>query len=317
MIDKTINPLGFGCASLGSRITARKGLRALAKAHERGVNWFDLAPSYGDGNCETIFRDFAHDRRDKLFICTKVGIGPPRLNPVQRLAKPLARGIVGALPSLRHRIARARSVQTLELTPELIRTSLERSLKALRTDYVDVLALHDPTEESVTAEVVDALTSCVSKGQVRALGLTGSPATIRRIQSRYPAFTHVQCALHPQHDSATQLIKTSKPASFAFHSVNQGCAELNARATENPKAVTQILADHGFERSMNESLRRALLQDTLSFAETRGGVVLLSMFNDRHLDDNLDALEARNQRVAGFEAMSAIRRHLAAIGATG
>lgn len=316
MIDKQMSSLGFGCASLGSRVARKKGLRALARAHERGVNWFDLAPSYGDGDCETIFGDFARDRRDSLFICTKVGIGPARLSAVQHLVKPLARGIIGALPSLRHRIARTRSAQVHELTPGLIRTSLERSLRALRTDYVDVLALHDPMVESVTTDVVETLTSCMSQGLVRALGLTGNPATIRRIRSRHPAFTHVQCALDPLDGSATHLVATLRPASFAFHSINQCCSDLLTATARSPETIAKALADHDFEGSMNEGLRRALLQEALSFAETWGGVVLLSMFNERHLDRNLDALETKRQRTAGAEAMSVIRGHLAVNGET-
>ena len=46
--------LGFGCASLGSRVGAAPGLRALAAAHDAGVAWFDLAPLYGAGRAEEI-----------------------------------------------------------------------------------------------------------------------------------------------------------------------------------------------------------------------------------------------------------------------
>ena len=41
--------LGFGCASLGSRVAAADGLNALAAAFDAGVNWFDVAPAYGAG----------------------------------------------------------------------------------------------------------------------------------------------------------------------------------------------------------------------------------------------------------------------------
>ena len=37
--------LGFGCASLGSRVAAAEGARALAAAFEQGVDWLDLAPA--------------------------------------------------------------------------------------------------------------------------------------------------------------------------------------------------------------------------------------------------------------------------------
>ena len=58
--------LGFGCASLGSRVAAAEGARALAAAFEQGVDWLDLAPAYGRGAAETIAADFIRGRRDRL-----------------------------------------------------------------------------------------------------------------------------------------------------------------------------------------------------------------------------------------------------------
>ena len=57
--------LGFGCASLGSRVDAREGARALAAAHEGGVTWFDLAPVYGGGRAEAIAAPFLQTIRDE------------------------------------------------------------------------------------------------------------------------------------------------------------------------------------------------------------------------------------------------------------
>ena len=70
--------IGMGCASLGSRVGRREGLKALARAYDAGITWFDVAPSYGDAEAETILGEFVQGRRDKIRICTKVGIRPPR-----------------------------------------------------------------------------------------------------------------------------------------------------------------------------------------------------------------------------------------------
>ena len=69
--------LGFGCASLGSRVGEEAGLRALAAAHDAGVAWFDLAPLYGAGRAEEIAGRFLKGRpRDGVQICSKVGLAP-------------------------------------------------------------------------------------------------------------------------------------------------------------------------------------------------------------------------------------------------
>src|SRR5580704_10332980 len=83
--------LGFGCASLGSRISARAGLEALARAHEAGVTWFDLAPAYGAGEAEGILARFLAGRRERVSILTKVGLAPPRRSALLRGAYAAAR----------------------------------------------------------------------------------------------------------------------------------------------------------------------------------------------------------------------------------
>src|SRR6516164_2614071 len=79
MIRRVLLPgTGIETASLGSRISPKVGLDALARAHEAGVAWYDLAPAYGAGEAESIFSRFLAGRRERLSILTKVGLAPPR-----------------------------------------------------------------------------------------------------------------------------------------------------------------------------------------------------------------------------------------------
>ena len=68
--------LGFGCASLGSRVGEAPGLRALEAAFDAGVTWLDLAPLYGAGRAEEIAGRFLKGRRDAVQVCSKVGLAP-------------------------------------------------------------------------------------------------------------------------------------------------------------------------------------------------------------------------------------------------
>src|SRR5258708_34049436 len=88
-IDGARSAIGMGCASLGSRVGRREGLRALNRAYDAGVTWFDVAPSYGDAEAETILGEFVQGRRDKIKLSTKVGIRPAPTPLVMRVAKPI------------------------------------------------------------------------------------------------------------------------------------------------------------------------------------------------------------------------------------
>ena len=84
-LGRQASVVGFGCASLGSRIGADQGLRALADAHAHGVTWFDLAPAYGAGEAEAIFGRFLAGRRDQVLVCSKVGLAPPQRNGLLKI----------------------------------------------------------------------------------------------------------------------------------------------------------------------------------------------------------------------------------------
>lgn len=60
----TSSRLGFGAASLGSRVEAAAGRRALEAAFDAGVTWLDLAPVYGGGAAEDIAAPFVRAHRD-------------------------------------------------------------------------------------------------------------------------------------------------------------------------------------------------------------------------------------------------------------
>src|SRR3989442_9857361 len=120
-IDGARSAIGMGCASLGSRVGRRAGLKALARAYDAGITWFDVAPSYGDAEAETILGEFVRGRRDKVKICTKVGIRPARTPFAMRAAKPILRSAVDAVPMLRRYVTKARpTAAKLAITAEMI-----------------------------------------------------------------------------------------------------------------------------------------------------------------------------------------------------
>src|SRR5580704_13025548 len=132
-LGRSVSAIGFGCASLGSRVEAKRGIEALSRAYDAGVSWFDVAPSYGDGHAEVLLGEFLAGKRSQVSVCTKVGILPCRVPFVLRVTRPIVRQAIELVPELRKRVARLRpAAQVVGLTGSLIESSVVESLKRLQ-----------------------------------------------------------------------------------------------------------------------------------------------------------------------------------------
>jgi len=147
-----LSALGFGCGNVGGlmiRGTAAEQERAVARALDLGINYFDTAPSYGDGESETSLGRVWKALRPPALVGTKFRIAPGE------------RGAVGAA----------------------VVASLEASLRRLQMERVDLFQLHnliDPdgggsrlTARLVLEEVVPALQKLQQQGKVGCYGISG------------------------------------------------------------------------------------------------------------------------------------------------
>ena len=286
--------LGFGCASLGSRVAPQAGLAALARAFERGVNWFDLAPSYGDGHAEDIFAQFGRSRRSQIYICTKCGIEPASAGVVAAALRPAARKLASAAPPLRKLLARGRAAPTRRpLSAALIRDSVVRSLKRLGTDYVDVLALHDPDpDELADEELRCALDDILARGQAKAIGIAGSlEAALAALALGLPV-SHIQIANDPFCPRADALRRSAEAAKREIYLLTYsifggpGLVPLIMRSVRARPALAALLEPYGLP--LVQAVRAALLD--YARQSNSSGTILLSMFSPQHLDFNVERL---------------------------
>ncbi len=180
VLDRKISAIGFGCASLGSRVAPADGIRSLEYAYELGVNWYDVAPPYGDGDAEAILGSFLKGRRDRVVVCTKVGITRPNISAFKKLLRHPARWMVKTIPGIRGHISRARPVGSRPpLEPKEIRASVEASLRLLKIDYLDVLALHEPTvDDCNNSEIIEAMHRIRKDGLARVISIAGAPESV-------------------------------------------------------------------------------------------------------------------------------------------
>jgi aryl-alcohol dehydrogenase-like predicted oxidoreductase len=132
----TVSLAGLGCNNFGARLDQGQTTEVVSAALDAGVTFFDTARSYGEGRSEEFLGVALRDRRDQAVVATKFG---------------------------------SQGIEARGSRAELIR-SLEASLRALRTDFVDVLQLHFPDPTTPIAETLDALDTVVRAGKVRYIG---------------------------------------------------------------------------------------------------------------------------------------------------
>ncbi|NTX02085.1 MULTISPECIES: aldo/keto reductase [Myxococcus] len=137
----TVSAVGLGCNNFGKRIDA-KGTRAVVDAAiDAGITLFDTSDSYGTS--EELLGEALGTRRRDLILATKFGSDLKGENGADW----------GARGSRRY-----------------IRRAIERSLRRLRTDWIDLYQLHWPDPETPLEETLSALTELVREGKVRYLG---------------------------------------------------------------------------------------------------------------------------------------------------
>jgi myo-inositol catabolism protein IolS len=120
-----------GDATWGAQDEA-DSVAAIEAALEAGINFFDTAESYGNGYSEELLGRVLSPRRGEVVIASKVS--------------------------------------PANMRPDDLKAACERSLKRLRTDYIDLYQLHWPNWEIPYEHSLEALQELKAEGKVRAIG---------------------------------------------------------------------------------------------------------------------------------------------------
>ena len=151
-----VSVLGFGAGPLGEDygpFEPAEGRRAVHRAIAEGVNFFDVAPYYGRTVAESRLGEALSGKRGEVVLCTKVG----------RYDRDPPHGF--------------------DFSGERVRSSVEESLRRLRTEVIDLYLAHDiefGRREQILEETLPAMRRLQEEGKVRYVGVSGYPLELLR-----------------------------------------------------------------------------------------------------------------------------------------
>jgi aryl-alcohol dehydrogenase-like predicted oxidoreductase len=138
----TSSEVGLGCWQIGSEwghIPDETAMEILNCAYENGANFFDTADVYGDGRSETFVGKFIKDKKDEVFVATKVG--------------------------------QSRSLYPDNYNEQGVTRCVESSLVRLGVDAIDLLQLHCvPTEIMERGDIFEWMKKLKQEGKIRNFG---------------------------------------------------------------------------------------------------------------------------------------------------
>jgi aryl-alcohol dehydrogenase-like predicted oxidoreductase len=190
---------GLGCMGMttiaGGNIYGvadeNESIATIHRALELGVNFLDTADLYGPMLNERLISKAIAGNRDQYIIATKFGYE------------------VDDHEELTWRI---------NGKPEYVRKAIERSLRNLKTDYVDLYYLHRVDPDTPIEDTVGAMADLVSSGKVRYIGLSEvSAQTLRKAHGVYP-ITAVQTeySLFERSPEVNGLVETLNDLGVGF-----------------------------------------------------------------------------------------------------
>lgn len=293
----TTSSLGFGCSAVMGRSGRRDSLRALDAAWELGITFFDTARCYGYGESEALLGEFLRKRRDKAVVSTKFGIMPSAQVFWKRISKPIARAALGILPASRSLLLRMASNQVSHghFSVESLHQSVCDSLRALRTDYIDFLFLHDATSDSLeNEELFSAIDGLIASGKVRVAGVSAGLSVIERVVEK--GTLPVRALQFPCNVLGASCSSIITEADGAFATVANNPFGGVEGVSETRKTLKRIAATPGISATLrakigvvdDEVLADAVLNVILSSPGIQ--VVIPAMMNVRHIQNSVNAV---------------------------
>ncbi|MBI4046309.1 MAG: aldo/keto reductase [Devosia nanyangense] len=240
---------GLGCMGMSAFYgpsDEAENLATLARALELGIDFFDTAEIYGPFKNEQLLAKAFKGKRDQVKIATKVG----------------------------SEVTDEGERKAVNGRPDYIRKAIDRSLKHLGTDHVDLYYLHRIDPNVPIEESVGALADLVAAGKVRYIGVSeASAATIRKAHATHPLTAlQTEYSLFERGVEGNEVMDTVRELGIGFVAYSP----LGRGLLTGAISSTDTLADTDFRRSdprwsdQNFDKNMALVGRIRSLAEHKG-----------------------------------------------
>jgi aryl-alcohol dehydrogenase-like predicted oxidoreductase len=151
-----VSEIGFGCMSLSSN-SEKDNIDLLHRAAGIGINYFDTADIYDKGMSEIAVGKAIKEMRDKIILATKVG----------------------------NQWRSDGSGWDWNPRKDYIMLAVEKSLRRLQTNYIDLYQLHGGTIDDPIDETIEAFEQLKQQGKIRHYGISSiRPNVIREYKKR-------------------------------------------------------------------------------------------------------------------------------------
>lgn len=161
--EEQLSTIGLGCMGMSHVYGERddkESIATLHKALDLGINFWDTADFYGNGENEKLISKVLKPNRDKVFIATKFGFVYGNENHL---------------------------ASKFDGSPEYMRKAVEQSLRRLSVETIDLYYAHRVDPNVPIEETVGAMSELVKEGKVRYLGLSEASVTnIKKANAIHP-----------------------------------------------------------------------------------------------------------------------------------
>jgi L-galactose dehydrogenase len=273
-----VSIIGFGASPLGNEFgetDPAAGERAVHAAVDSGINFFDVAPYYGRTLAEERLGNALAGKRDQVILATKCG---------------------------------RYGTDQFDFSASRVFRSIEESLRRLKTDYVDLLQVHDVEFGDVTQiieETLPALEEIRRKGKARFAGITGySLGALARIASKFPVSTILSyCRYNLLADDLDSRLRPFA-AERGIGLINASPLHMGVWTPQGPpswhpappEVLTAAKTAVGFLQNSGIPPARFALRYCLDFSSVATTVV--GMSTEDQVNRNLDALDHPNDPTA-------------------
>ena len=259
--------MGFG-TGLPALQSAPDAARLIEIALDNGIHHIDTAPLYLWGAAESLVAQVASRRRGDMYIVSKTGLQPPSAGArvAAKLGRLLSRGTPHAQP------------RSGLFAPAQVIASVEKSLRALRTDRLDALLLHEIRPDDMSDALAETLRKIKHGGKALAIGLATDGESTQTIAQAYPGFFDIL-------QTAWGEASTAPARLCIFHSILQRRGAAISRRAANDKDFARRMAELAGVDPLDSGALGTLLMRA-AMTESRGGVVLFSSANPTRITAN-------------------------------